>query len=67
LFGVEAKGGFLRGVLADGESAWSGLGGELVAEAGELLEIGHDGPLCWDKYGLIFPDEQQVLRRNTVA
>src|SRR5271156_726382 len=41
LLGVEAEGGFLGGVLADGEGAWDGFGGELVAEAGEIAKIGH--------------------------
>ena len=40
LLGVEAEWGLLRGVLADGQAAGMGLGGELVAEAGEVLEIG---------------------------
>ena len=45
LLGVEAEAGFLRGVLADGESAGDGFGGELVSEAGEVVEIGHWCPL----------------------
>ncbi len=46
LFCVEAKLGLLGGVLADGEGAGDGLGGELVAEAGEVVEIRHVVPLC---------------------
>ena len=45
LLGVEAERGLLRGVLAHGKGAWLGLGCELVAEAGGVLEIGHDDPL----------------------
>ena len=45
LLGVEAERSFLRSVLADGKAPGIGLGGELVAEAGEVSEIGHDGPL----------------------
>ena len=45
-----ARGYVLRGdlVFVPGQpwkGAWLGLGGELVAEAGEVLEIGHDDPL----------------------
>lgn len=45
LLGVEAGAGFLRGVLADGECAGDRFGGELIAEAGEVVEIGHWCPL----------------------
>ena len=45
LLGVEAEGGFLGGVLADGQRVGDGLGGELVAEAGGVV-IGH-GILFW--------------------
>ena len=48
LLGIEAKGSLLGGVLAHGKGAWLGLGGELVTEAAEVLEIGHDGPL-WQR------------------
>src|ERR1700677_3817699 len=46
LLGVEAERGFLGGILADGKGVGNGLGGVLVAEAGEELEIGHGDPLC---------------------
>ncbi len=41
LLGVEAERGRLGGVLADGQSPGDGFGGELIAEAGEVVEIGH--------------------------
>jgi len=52
LFGIEAERGLLGGVLACGKGAWLGLGGELVAEAGEVLEIGHVGPRFF-RYGVL--------------
>ena len=46
LFGVEAEGGPLRRVAADGKGAGDGLGRMVVAEAGEVGGVGHNSPSC---------------------